>query len=160
AWAAEADPVMVTLSRGLGCPAGSLLAGDAGVIEQAWRIRRRLGGGMRQIGLLAAAGLHALDHHRTRLAEDHARARTPAAPAREVPGPRVVEPETNIVMLEVEAESLTAPVVVERLAERGVRMSEFTARRIRAVTPLDVDDEGIRRAAAALAEVVGAVARG
>lgn len=159
AWAAEADTVMVTLSKGLGCPAGSLLAGDARVIEQAWRIRRRLGGGMRQIGLLAAAGLYALDHHRARLAEDHARARMLAALAREIPGIRVVEPETNIVMLEIEVEGLTARAVLDRLAERGVLMSEFTARRIRAVTHLDLDDEGIRRAAAALAEVLAAAAR-
>lgn len=159
AWAAEADTVMVTLSKGLGCPAGSLLAGEARVIEEAWRIRRRLGGGMRQIGLLAAAGLYALDHHRERLAEDHARARMLAALAREIPGIRVVEPETNIVMLDLEVEGLTARAVLEGLAERGVRMSEFSGRRIRAVTHLDVDDEGIRRAAAALAEVIAAAAR-
>ncbi|HEY8470136.1 MAG TPA: GntG family PLP-dependent aldolase [Longimicrobiales bacterium] len=155
AWAAEADTVMVTLSKGLGCPAGSLLAGDAAVIEQAWRVRRRLGGGMRQVGLLAAAGLYALDHHRARLAEDHARARALAALAREIPGLRVSEPETNIVMFDILAGDLTAAEVLRRLRQHGVLMSEFGLRRIRAVTHLDVDDDGIRRAAAALAAVLG-----
>src|SRR5690606_26818336 len=100
-FAAEADTVMVTLSKGLGCPVGSLLAGTAELIEEAWYVRRRHGGGMRQSGILAAAGLYALEHHRERLAEDHARARRLAELLHGTPGIRVIPPETNIVMIDI-----------------------------------------------------------
>jgi threonine aldolase len=150
-FAACADTVMVTMSKGLGCPVGSLLAGSADHIERARVIRRRLGGAMRQAGILAAAGLYALDHNRERLHEDHARARTLARLAAHVPGLRVIEPETNIVMMDVTRPGVTAADVVERVAEEGVLLTEFTASRVRAVTHLDADDESIRRAASALA---------
>jgi threonine aldolase len=149
-YAALADTVMVTLSKGLGCPAGSLLAGEAERMERARVVRRRLGGTMRQTGILAAAGLYALDHHRARLHEDHARARLLARLASDVPGLCVGEPETNIVMFDITIPDTTAAHVLPRLAAAGVLMTEFTATRIRAVTHLDVDDDGIHRAAAAL----------
>jgi threonine aldolase len=152
-FAACADTVMVTLSKGLGCPAGSLLAGDADVIDRARVVRRRLGGAMRQTGILAAAGLHALEHNRTRLTEDHARASTFARLAAHVPGIRVVEPETNIVMLDITRPGLSAADVVAGMAEYGVLVIAFTPARVRAVTHLDVDGEGIRHAAEALARV-------
>jgi threonine aldolase len=155
-YAAEVDTVMVTLSKGLGCPVGSMLAGSAEVMERAWRFRRRLGGAMRQAGILAAAGLYALEHHRARLTEDHARARLLAALLGEVPGIRVLPPETNMVMIDVERAGLDAPTLLSRLELEGVRMSLFGPRRLRAVTHLDVDDEGIRRAAEAMH---GALAR-
>jgi threonine aldolase len=151
-YAAHADTVMVTLSKGLGCPVGSLLAGSGEVMQRAWRIRRRLGGGMRQSGLLAAAGLYALDHHVERLAEDHARARAFADELRGIDGVRVVAPETNIVMLELGEGRPDALAVVAAAAERGVLLASFGARRVRAVTHMDVDDAGIERAV----EVVGA----
>lgn len=153
-FAAQADTVMITLSKGLGCPVGSVLAGSHEVMEQAWRVRRRLGGGMRQAGILAAAGLYALEHHRERLVDDHARAQRLARLAAEVPGLRVVPPETNIVMIDILRPDLDASTLVARLAEHGVHMSEFARHRIRAVTHLDVDDDDILAAAEALRAVV------
>ncbi|HET9985450.1 MAG TPA: threonine aldolase family protein [Longimicrobiales bacterium] len=154
-FAATADTVMVTLSKGLGCPVGSLLAGTRDAMERAWRIRRRLGGNMRQAGLLAAAGLYALDHHRARLADDHARARRLAERLGATAGVRVVPPETNIVMIEIVRDGLDAAALVAALAERGVRTTVFTSRRVRAITHMDVDDADIDAAARAIAEVVG-----
>ena len=151
---ATADTVMVTLSKGLGCPVGSLLAGPSDVIARAWRIRRRLGGSMRQSGTLAAAGLYALDHHLDRLADDHRRARTLAETARQIHGLAPVDPDTNIVMLDLRDGVPDAHVLLERLRKRGVRMSMFSPRRLRAVTHLDVDDDDIEAALNALREVV------
>jgi threonine aldolase len=145
-----ADTVMVCLSKGLGAPVGSLLAGPGDFMDRAWRIRRRLGGGMRQSGFLAAAGLHALDHHRERLADDHARARTLAEGAARIPGISVVAPETNIVMLDLNASALSADGVLAALAVEGVLMVRFGPRRLRAVTHLNVDDAGIEQALEAL----------
>jgi threonine aldolase len=154
-FAALADTVMVTLSKGLGCPVGSLLAGSAATIERAWRMRRRLGGSMRQAGVLAAAGLYALDHHRDRLAVDHAHARLFAELAAASPRLRVVPPESNIVMIELPATGPEAAAVVARLATAGILVSPFGAYRLRAVTHLDVDEAAIRRAAQALVELSG-----
>lgn len=154
-YAATADSVMVTLSKGLGCPVGSLLAGTAPVIDRAWRVRRRMGGSMRQSGILAAAGIYALDNHLDRLREDHRRARMIAELAGEIADLRPVPPETNIVMLDLLRDDLDAPTIVADLAERGVRLSMFSAKRLRAVTHLDVDDDDIRNAMEALVAVVG-----
>ena len=155
-YAACADTVMVTLSKGLGCPVGSVLAAAADLIDDARIVRRRFGGAMRQAGILAAAGLHALAHHRERLKEDHARAATLARLCSGIDGIGVVEPETNIVMLDLEPPAWTAGTFVRALAEHDVHLVEFTARRLRAVTHLDVDDDGIRRAADAIAAVAAA----
>jgi threonine aldolase len=154
-YAAEVDTVMVTLSKGLGCPVGSILAGSEEVMEAAWRIRRRLGGGMRQAGILAAAGLYALDHHRERIGEDHERARRLAMGIAELPGLRVVMPETNIIMIEVTRADLDAPILLDRLQRQGILFSQFGPRRIRAVTHLDIDDDGVDRAVAALRAALG-----
>lgn len=121
-------------------------------MERAKRIRRRHGGAMRQAGILAAAGLYALDHHRERLVEDHRRARLLAERVSTIPGVNVVPPETNIVMIDLETRQ--AADVLRDLAEHGVLMSQFTPTRIRAVTHLDVDDEGIDQAARALEKVL------
>lgn len=155
-FAACADTVMVALSKGLGCPVGSLLAGSAADMLRARAIRRRLGGGMRQAGILAAAGLYALDHHRQRLGEDHVRARRLAELLGDVPGLRVVPPDTNILMVDILAPDLDAAAMVRGLAERGVGMVVFTRTRFRAVTHLDVDDDGIERAAEAVRDVMAA----
>jgi threonine aldolase len=152
-FAACADTVMVTLSKGLGCPAGSLLAGSADLIERARVVRRRLGGAMRQAGILAAAGVYALEHNRARLHDDHARARTFARLAAHVPGIRVVEPETNIVMLDIVRAGISAADVVAATADLGVLLIPFTPTRVRAVTHLDVDADDVRRAAEVLALV-------
>ncbi|MGD2121934.1 MAG: GntG family PLP-dependent aldolase [Gemmatimonadota bacterium] len=148
-----ADTVMVCLSKGLGAPVGSLLAGSEDLMERAWRVRRRLGGGMRQSGFLAAAGLHALDHHRQRLADDHVRARALAEGAGRIPGISVVPPETNIVMLDLTSPALSVEDVLAEMAAEGVLLVRFGPRRLRAVTHLDVDDAGIERALGALSQV-------
>jgi len=153
-WATLADTVSLAISKGLGAPIGSLLAGTEQTMAAAWRFRRRLGGGMRQAGLLAAAGIYALENNLSRLADDHRRARRLASLARAIAGVGVPEPETNIVMIDLE-EGLDPATVLAGLAERGVWMVQFGPRRLRAVTHLDVDGEGIERAGKALAEVVG-----
>ncbi|MFO7894773.1 MAG: GntG family PLP-dependent aldolase [Longimicrobiales bacterium] len=150
AYAEPVDTVMVTLSKGLGCPVGSLLAGPAELMDRAWRVRRRMGGSMRQSGILAAAGLYALDHHLDRLAEDHRRAQLLAELAGEIDGVEPVVPETNIVMLNILRDDRDADTIVARLADRGVRLSMFSSTRLRAVTHLDVDDDGVRAAMQAL----------
>lgn len=150
AWADLADSVMVGLSKGLGAPVGSVLAGDADLMAEARRLRRRFGGAMRQAGILAAAGLFAIRHNRARLADDHARARRLAGLCADIPGLDVVAPETNILMLDVTRPGLDAPAVVDRLGDLGVLVSAFTRVRVRAVTHLDIDDDGIDRAAAAI----------
>jgi threonine aldolase len=157
-WAATADTVMMCFSKGLGAPVGSILAGDAAVIRRARRHRKRWGGGMRQVGILAAAGLYALEHHIDRLADDHARARTLAAGFRATPGVRVAEPETNIVIVELEHPALEPRALLAALESRGVRMVPFGARRLRAITHLDVDDAGIARAAEAFRAAAGRIA--
>lgn len=159
-YAATADTVMVALSKGLGCPVGSLLAGEDDVVARAWLLRRRLGGSMRQSGLLAAAGLHALDHNLHRLPEDHHNASLLATLAADIDGISVLEPDTNIVMLDLDPSLPDAPTLAARLAELGVGMSVFSQRRLRAVTHLDVDEAGIRRAAAVLADVAARRAPG
>jgi len=152
--ASVADTVMVCMSKGLGAPVGSLLAGSNALMERAWRIRRRLGGGMRQSGILAAAGIFALDHNLSRLAQDHSRARTLARGARGLDGLSVAEPDTNIIMLDIRIPGVTAQDILDRLAEEGVLMVPFGPTRIRAVTHMDVDDDGIERALNALETVL------
>jgi threonine aldolase len=151
------DTVMVTLSKGLGCPVGSLLAGTTAVIDEAWRVRRRMGGSMRQSGILAAAGLYALDHHLDRLADDHRRAARLAELAGRVEGIDARTPDTNIVMLDLVRDDLDAATLMAALAERDVRVTMFSAKRLRAVTHLDVDDDGVHAAAEALRDAVAAV---
>ena len=160
-WAATADSVMMCFSKGLGAPVGSILAGSGDFVRRARRVRKRWGGGMRQVGILAAACLHALDHHVERLAEDHRRARTLAAGFARADGVRVIEPETNIVIVELQHPALEPAAVLRALEARGVRLVSFGARRLRAITHLDVDDAGVARAVAAFQQAArDAVARG
>ncbi len=154
-WAACADTVMMCFSKGLGAPVGSILVGGEAEIRQARRVRKRWGGGMRQAGILAAACLHALDHHVERLADDHARAKRLAAGLRG-DGVTVEEPDTNIVIARLDAPLDPAKVLAE-LEKRGVRMVGFGPGRIRAICHLDVDDAGVERAAGAFAEAVRAI---
>ncbi|UCF21047.1 MAG: aminotransferase class I/II-fold pyridoxal phosphate-dependent enzyme [Gemmatimonadota bacterium] len=155
-FAAQAETVMVSLSKGLGAPIGSALAGTAGAIDRAWTLRKRLGGGMRQVGILAAAGIYALDHNLPRLCEDHARARRLAEFIDGLAGFRVVPPDTNIVMIVVERDDLAPTDVVGFLEERGVLILATGPRRLRAVTHLDVDDAGIESACAAFEALIEA----
>lgn len=156
AFAACADTLMVSFSKGLGAPVGACLAGPAAFITRAHRARKRFGGGMRQSGILAAAALHALESHLDRLPEDHAAARELAAMVEGVGGARVVPPDSNILMIDLPEAKGAA--VVARAAELGVRLSLWHPSRVRAVTHLDAPLEQIRtyggRVAQALAEVL------
>ncbi|MFI7589453.1 threonine aldolase family protein [Spongisporangium articulatum] len=157
-YGAVADTVSICLSKGLGAPIGSVLVGSAERIAQARVWRKRYGGGMRQVGVLAAAGLHALDHHVERLADDHARARR-IATAVAAAAPQVVDPadvETNIVVLDLPGAVGESPAadVVRLAAERGVRVGALGTRTVRVVTHLDVDDAGTDRACDVLPAVV------
>lgn len=153
AWASLADTVMVSLSKGLGAPVGSILAGSGETMERAWRARRRLGGGMRQAGILAAAGLYGLRHNFARLEEDHRRARQIARAAGEVPGIRPREVETNIVLLDLEL-PLEPAAFCAGLRRNGVAATVFGPRVIRLVTHLDIDDSDVERTGAALLRTV------
>ena len=154
--AAPFDLVAVALSKGLGAPGGSLLAGSRELIERAVRYRRMFGGAMRQVGIYAAAGLHALDHHRTRLVEDHANARRIATALAQ--HPRVdldlSSVQTNIIVFRLRADAPDAAAVVERARERGVLLFPFGARTLRAVTHLDVSAGQCERAAAILCDII------
>jgi threonine aldolase len=154
AWAAAVDTVMMCFSKALGAPVGSILAGDRPTIRAARRHRKRLGGAMRQAGVLCAACLHALDHHVERLTEDHGRARRLADGFRALPGLGVDVPETNIVMVRLEEPALDGARLIEGLERRGVRMMQFDPRRLRAITHLDVPEDGIERAVFALRDAV------
>jgi threonine aldolase len=156
-FAAEAGTVMVALSKGLGAPVGSLLAGSAEVMERAWRIRRRMGGGMRQAGILAAAGLYALRNNFPLLAEDHRRARELAAAVGELPGLASPLPDSNIVMVELTDPALEPAALLAALEAEGVRLTQFGARRLRAVTHMDVTDAGISGAIEVFRRVTAAI---
>ena len=155
--AAPFDVVSLALSKGLGAPAGSILAGSRDVIRDCVRHRRMLGGAMRQVGILGAAGLYALDHHRERLAEDHDNARLIAARLRTNDRVTLVaDPvETNIVIVSLGVGAPDAAAVIAAARARGVLVVAFGPRTVRAVTHLDVTREQCERAASILAEVIG-----
>lgn len=141
--------VWLDLSKGLGCPVGGVLAGSSAFIEEANVWKHRFGGAMRQAGILAAAGLYALEHHVERLAEDHENAAVLAARIAQVPGLQLDPPEveTNMVFFDVAATGWTAQDLAEGLLEHGVRIGVESASRLRAVTHLDVDRRAIEDAA-------------
>ena len=151
--AAPFDSVSVCFSKGLGAPVGSALCGSAATILAARRYRKMLGGGLRQAGILAAAALYALEHHRERLAEDHAAARRIAAAlAGLAPGVRVLDGETN--QVNVDTPGVPASRVVVAARQRGVLVGAMGPNRTRAMTHLDVSPADAERAAAALREAV------
>ncbi len=138
--AAFADTVMVCFSKGLGAPVGSVLAGSKDFIAEALRVRKMLGGGMRQAGILAAGALYALEHHLAPLAEDHKHARKLAESLEASNWAKVpVKPETNILFAETPGRN--AATVAELLSGRGVRCSALSSDRIRFVTHLDVTSD-------------------
>ena len=142
------DSVSICLSKGLGAPVGSALLGTQALIDSARRWRKVVGGGMRQAGILAAAGLHALDHHVARLADDHARAERLSEALRGLPGLDVVTQQTNMVFVEVPVarhDELRAQMEAAR-----IRLSFGYTPAIRLVTHMDVDDAGLQRAIDAL----------
>lgn len=148
------DAVTVCLSKGLGAPVGSLLAGDAAMIHRAHRVRKMLGGGMRQAGILAAAGLYALEHGRGRLGQDHENAAFLGAGLSEISGLQLASAnvETNIVIVEVDPEMASAAELQGRAQKRGLLFFPTSAQRIRLVTHLDVDREDCQRALDILSE--------
>src|SRR6266699_2311328 len=152
--ASRAATVMVSFSKGLGCPVGSCLAFRAAERPRAWEIRKRLGGGMRQSGILAAAALWALDHNLARLQDDHLHARLLADLLADCAALRPVPPESNIVMVDLVRERDTAEAVASKLAQAGLLVVPFGARRLRAVTHLDVGREDIERAAQIVARAL------
>jgi threonine aldolase len=158
-WARHFDSVSVCFSKGLGAPIGSALAGPRDFVARARRVRKLLGGGMRQAGVAAAAALYALDHHVDRLAEDHRNAQVIAQAVSDTPGLRLDPPEvdTNLIFFEVDADLGTAIDVVAALKRRGVLVQATAPQTIRACTHLDVSAAQAERAAEALRQVVPAL---
>jgi threonine aldolase len=142
------DSVSVCFSKGLGAPAGSALAGSKELISKAHRVRKMLGGGMRQAGVLAAAALHALDHHVDRLAEDHANARRLAEALHGLPGVSLEMPQSNILFVDLAPEKAVG--VVNRLSAAGVLCTGLY--RLRFVTHLDISTADIDQAIRVLRE--------
>jgi threonine aldolase len=137
------DTVSICLSKGLGAPVGSVLVGSHALIDKTRRWRKVTGGGWRQAGILAAAGLHALDHHVARLADDHRRAEYLAGRLREIAGIDLLGQYTNMVFIDVPAARLRELDV--HLRESGIRISIGYLPTLRLVTHLDIDDDGIER---------------
>jgi threonine aldolase len=155
------DTVSVCLSKGLGAPVGSLLVSTAENIMRARRLRKRLGGAMRQAGILAAAGLYALEHHRARLAEDHANARWLADAIADIRGLRIDKElvQTNIVIIDVSAALGTATALEAAARRRGLLSISVAAQHLRLVTHLDVDRPACERAARILSEAAADLRR-
>jgi len=155
-YAALFDSVSVCFSKGLGAPVGSVIAGSADFIAEARMHRKKYGGAMRQVGILGAACLYALDHNLDRLAEDHENAALLGARLREVPGLEIPHPvESNIVIVEVAGRGLTAADVVPALAAQGVLAGAADHTRVRFVTHMDVTRDQVAAAADAAARVMG-----
>jgi threonine aldolase len=156
AYGAVADTVSVCLSKGLGAPVGSLLASSAERIAAARVWRKRYGAGMRQVGILAAAGLYALDHHVERLADDHARAQRLAFAVAEAVDDVVVPEhvETNIVVLDLAPTPWTAAALASAAREQDVLISALGPTFARLITHLDIDDDAISTAAAVLTRLL------
>ncbi len=136
------DSVTICLSKGLGCPAGAVLVGTKAFIERAKRPRKMLGGGMRQAGVLAAAGLYALEHHVDRLAEDHAKAQRLASGLREIAELKIDGPHTNMVFVDLPTERVTA--LSDFMATQGIQILGYQPR-LRLVTHLDVSVAQVER---------------
>lgn len=141
--AAVADSVTICLSKGLGAPLGSVLVGSEPFIARARRYRKQLGGGMRQAGVVAAGGLYGLDHNLGRLLEDHQRARALAEGLRELTGIQVYVPPIPTNMVMVDLSDTSADVVIHDALSVGVKLGAMGAHRLRLVTHLDVDDQGV-----------------
>lgn len=152
-FAALFDSVWIDLSKGLGCPIGAVIAGDRAMIEEAVHYKQQFGGSMRQAGIIAAAGVYALEHNVERLAEDHANAHTLATGLAALPGVSLAPPtvETNIVIFDVSGTGLSADTFAQELMTRsGVRMGAIAPTLIRAVTHLDVSASDVGEAIAAV----------
>ncbi|MCH7524480.1 MAG: threonine aldolase, partial [Bacteroidetes bacterium] len=135
------DTISVCLSKGLGCPIGSILIGDKAIMENAIRIRKIFGGAMRQVGYLAAAGLFALDNNMERLAEDHRKAKEIGVVLSQLPIIKIVEPiETNIIIFELN-ENIDETAFVQKLADNNVKIIGMGGGKLRIVTHLDYTEK-------------------
>ena len=154
------DTVTLCLSKGLGCPLGALVAGSPESMAKARRLKHQFGGAMRQAGIVAAAGVYALEHHLDRLADDHVRARRLAEGLHDAGVPVDLEQvETNFVQVDVGPLGLTPAEALERLAQQGVGLSMTVHPTIlRAVTHLDIDDDDVERAVELIPRALGALA--
>lgn len=155
-FAAPFDSAWIDLTKGLGGPVGAVLAGSADFIHEAWRWKQRLGGAMRQAGILAAAGLYALDHHVERLAEDHAHARRLAEGLAAMPGVGIdpASVETNIVFVDIAGTGWRADALVAAAAARQVACGAFGPATVRFVTHLDVTRADIDAALVVIGEIL------
>lgn len=151
------DSVSLCFSKGLGCPMGSMLVGDAATIQKARRARKLFGGALRQAGMMAAAAMYALDHHVERLAEDHVHAQEFARTIAEIPGVLLdpAQVETNLVFFDIAPERATAGTVAARLKEHQVYVYATAPQTIRVCTHLDVTKEQLHHAAMMLRKVLG-----
>ncbi|WP_322517991.1 threonine aldolase family protein [Rhodopseudomonas palustris] len=147
------DSVWIDFSKGLGAPVGASLAGSRAFIDEVWRWKQRLGGSMRQSGIIAAACSYALDHHVERLAEDHANARALAAALAQIAGVEVQEPQTNLVFFRPDGAGVAGNAMVAKLRQRGVLLAMMDGR-IRACTHLDVGRAMIDETVALVREIL------
>lgn len=155
AYAQNFDSLMFCFSKGLGAPVGSILAGSREFIQRAHRFRKMLGGGMRQVGILAAAALFALENNVERLADDHAHAKILAQAIGGIKGFRINPDhvETNIIVFDVAESGFTVQQVLDKLAERGILMISFGETLVRAVTSLQVNRDDVEKTTKALGEL-------
>jgi threonine aldolase len=157
-YARDFDSVWLDFSKGLGAPVGAALAGSKAFIDEAWRVKQRFGGAMRQAGVIAAAALYALEHHVERLADDHANAKRLALGLAGIDGIAidVASVETNLVYFSLaDSAGIDAKTLCERVLARGVRMGAMGPNLVRAVTHLDVDAAGVDAALVAVREALG-----
>ena len=161
AYADAVDSVWIDFSKGLGCPIGAALAGSHAFINEAWIWKLRLGGGMRQAGIMAAAGIHALDHHVRRLAEDHANAQLLAGALRDIPGIEIVltPVETNLLFFSLAPDIVTAEQLATDLLAKGIRIGVEGPATMRAVTHIDISRADILEAADVIREVMAGARR-
>ena len=155
-FAATVDSLWLDLSKGLGCPVGAVLAGTHEFIDEAWRWKHRIGGAMRQAGIIAAAGSWALANHVERLAEDHNNAQQFAKRISEIPGVRLVneDVQTNLIFFDVSGSQLSAQDISAHLREQGVWIGAIDSERMRAVTHLGIGRHDVNEAADRLANVM------
>lgn len=153
AWGKLFDSISICLSKGLGAPAGSVLIGDKVFIDRARRVRKVFGGGMRQAGYLAAAGIYALDHHIERLKEDHSRARELEKTLKNLPFVKTLMPvDTNIVIFEL-TENFTVKDFILRMGSKDIKIVQMGAQKMRMVTHLDFTDEMLEKVTKVLKEI-------
>ena len=155
-YAACTDTAWIDLSKGLGCPIGGVLTGSVGFIEEAWYWKQRLGGAMRQSGMMAAAGLFALENNVSRLEEDHRNAQILGERLADIDGIdiNVGNIQTNLIFFKVKTLNINAIQLSERLLEEGIRIGAMGEKDIRVVTHLDVDRVGVLEAADAIAKIL------